>query len=69
MVNKVLNYNYHSWNGRGGSRGLATHVMEETFECIRKTIEEGGLGQYTLTFNKTGDIKGKIHASNQATES
>lgn len=67
LLTKTFKFNHHSWNGRGGARGLATEVMEETFNNIMKTIQDKGLGEYTLTFNHTGEIKGKIHASNQAT--
>ena len=63
MVQKEIIMTHHCWNGRGGARGLATHVMEETFELIRKDIEANKLGVYTLTFTKTADVKGIVHPS------
>lgn len=63
MINKELIITQHTWNGRGGPRGLATHVIDETFVGIMKTIEKGGLGMYKITFEKIGDIPHKIHPS------
>lgn len=67
MINKTFKFNHRSWNGRGGERGLATEVMDETFHLMVKEIKDGGLGCYKITFEKVEGIQGKIHASNQAT--
>lgn len=56
----------HCWNGRGGPRGLATHVMDKTFVGIMREIEKGGLGMYRVTFEKVNDIPHKIHPSGVA---
>lgn len=55
MVDRVFNINHHCWNGRGGSRGLVTHVWDRTFKSIKDEIESKGLGRYRITFEYIGE--------------
>lgn len=68
MISKDLIVSKHIWNGRGGPRGVATHVFDTTFYGIMKEIEAQGLGMYRITFGKVEDIPHKIHPSGQAEE-
>lgn len=60
MVDRTFNINHHCWNGRGGPRGLVTHVWDRTFLPILKEIEKGGIGKYKITFERLEDIPDQV---------
>jgi hypothetical protein len=56
MVERTFNMTKHCWIGRGGPRGLVTHVWDRVFHAMLKEMESGGMGRYKITFERIGDI-------------
>ena len=67
MVERIFNINHHCWNGRGGPRGLVTHVWDRTFLSIKQEIEKGGIGKYKITFERIDDVAGERPGDGDAT--
>lgn len=54
-MERIFNVNHNCWMGRGGARGLVTHVWDRSFAEIKSIVEKGGLGRYKLTFERLGE--------------
>jgi hypothetical protein len=55
VVDVTFNINKHCWDGRGGPRGLVTHVWDRSFLYIKNEIEKGGHGRYRVRFERIGE--------------
>jgi hypothetical protein len=52
----IMNINKHCWDGRGGPRGIVTHIWDRSFKPIKDAIEKGGCGKYKIVFERVADV-------------